>query len=352
MISNCWSWELISGHYEWQSPFPGLRRFRDGISAISQWTGNERREMEKILISCLFGLVDDRVISATSALLELTYLMCYQSHDDNSLDTMQAAINRFHANKEVFVELGIREDFNFQKMHAIQHFIDSIRLFGSADGYSTEISERLHIELAKNAYRATNRRDHTAQMAAWLHRREKVAYFAAYLRWCDANKHVDQTNTGDSDDNNELDSDTIHDPPNPRAVVGPFSTFEIAQKPASQNVSVETLESELEGGYSAPQFLEELAIFLNDTTPDGTAVVEPRDTDTFHLYPQIRLLVPGNPQTGSDRVVERIRAVPARQSASGRITTPAAFGVALVHSPARNPATEGTPLQSELIRTP
>jgi hypothetical protein len=112
------------------------------------------------------------------------------------------------------------------------------------------------------------------------------------------------------------------------------------------------LESELEGGYSAPQFLEELAIFLNDTTPDGTAVVEPRDTDTFHLYPQIRLLVPGNPQTGPDRVVERIRAVPARQSASGRITSPAAFGVALVHSSARNPATEGTPLQSEPIRTP
>jgi hypothetical protein len=339
--------DALDNRFQAQSPFPGLRRFRDGISAILQWTGNKRREMEKILISCLIGLVDNQVISATSALLELTYLMRYQSHNDDSLNTMQAAIDCFHANKEVFMELGIREDFNFQKMHAIQHFIDSIRLFGSADGYSTEISEWLHIDLAKNAYQATNQRNHTAQMAAWLHRREKVAYFAAYLRWCNANKHVDQTNTGDSDDNNELDSDTIHDPPNPRAVVGPFSTFEIAQKPASQNVLVETLESD-----SAPQFLEELAIFLNDTTPDGTAVVEPRDTDTFHLYPQIQLLVPGNPQTGSNRVVERIRAVPARQSALGQTTTPAAFGVALVHAPARNSATEGTPLQSELIRTP
>jgi len=42
------------------------------------------------------------------------------------------------------------------------------------DNYNTEQSERLHIDFAKDAYRATNQRDQYPQMTAWLERREKV----------------------------------------------------------------------------------------------------------------------------------------------------------------------------------
>ena len=37
--------------------------------------------------------------------------------------------------------------------------MSSIQLFGSMDNYNMEQSERLHIDFAKNAYRALNHKD-------------------------------------------------------------------------------------------------------------------------------------------------------------------------------------------------
>src|ERR1700733_15820909 len=54
---------------------------------------------------------------------------------------------------------------------------------GSADGFSTESPERLHINFAKNAYRATNKKNYIKQMTKWLTRQEACHRFANYLQW-------------------------------------------------------------------------------------------------------------------------------------------------------------------------
>ena len=66
----------------------------------------------------------------------------------------------------------------------LEHYVQLIQMFGSADGFNTEWSERLHIDYAKDAYRASNRRDYVAQMTVWLSRQEKVDRFSVYLQWC------------------------------------------------------------------------------------------------------------------------------------------------------------------------
>lgn len=43
-------------------------------------------------------------------------------------------------------------------MHGLQHYIPSIKLFGSLKNISTEIGERLHITECKNLYRASNKK--------------------------------------------------------------------------------------------------------------------------------------------------------------------------------------------------
>jgi hypothetical protein len=83
---------------------------------------------------------------AARALLDFCYYARWEQHDSNSLDAMEDALDTFHANKHVFVELGVRKHFNFQKLHSLEHYVRSIYLFGTADGYSTETSERLHID--------------------------------------------------------------------------------------------------------------------------------------------------------------------------------------------------------------
>ena len=56
----------------------------------------------------------------------------------------------------------------------LMHYIDSIHLLGSADGYNTESPEHLHIELAKDGYRASNKKDYLEQMALWLQQWEAI----------------------------------------------------------------------------------------------------------------------------------------------------------------------------------
>ena len=73
--------------------------------------------------------------------------------------------------------------FNFPKLHSLQHYLDSIRLLGTTDNCNTEATERLHIDLAKDAYRATNKKDYYEQMLLWLERREKIWAFEVVLQW-------------------------------------------------------------------------------------------------------------------------------------------------------------------------
>ena len=61
--------------------------------------------------------------------------------------------------------------------------MSAIRSHGTLDGYNTESPERLHIEFAKLAYRATNKRDFTIQMARWLDWQDTMCRYEGYLAW-------------------------------------------------------------------------------------------------------------------------------------------------------------------------
>jgi len=49
-----------------------------------------------------------------------------------------------------------------------------IEYFGTTDNYNTKYMERLHIDLAKDAYCATNFRDEISQMTTWVHQKEQI----------------------------------------------------------------------------------------------------------------------------------------------------------------------------------
>ncbi|KAF9778022.1 hypothetical protein BJ322DRAFT_1102226 [Thelephora terrestris] len=66
-------------------------------------------------------------------------------HTSETLQLLHQSLRNFHANKHIFVELGIREDFNLPKLHSLVHYVESIELFGTTDNYNTEYTERLHI---------------------------------------------------------------------------------------------------------------------------------------------------------------------------------------------------------------
>ena len=50
----------------------------------------------------------------------------------------------------------------------------NIKLYGTLDNFNTEYTEWLHIDLAKDAYAATNHKDEFTQMTVWLEQKEKI----------------------------------------------------------------------------------------------------------------------------------------------------------------------------------
>ncbi|THU84450.1 hypothetical protein K435DRAFT_571519, partial [Dendrothele bispora CBS 962.96] len=85
--------------------------------------------------------------------------------------------------QQIFVDIGIRSNFRIPKIHFMNHYLESIELFGTLDNFNTEYTERLHIDLAKDAYRSTNRKDEYSQMTKWLERKEKVMRHDNHIQW-------------------------------------------------------------------------------------------------------------------------------------------------------------------------
>lgn len=128
------------------------------------------------------GLSNGCLIWAVHALLDFIYLAQYLIHTDNTLDLLKDALDHFHGNKEIFIDLGIQDGFNTPKLHFSQHY-EYVKLYGTLDNFNIENMERLHIDLTKDAYAATNHKDEFMQMMIWLEQKEQVLLHHQYVEW-------------------------------------------------------------------------------------------------------------------------------------------------------------------------
>ncbi|KAJ3978234.1 hypothetical protein F5890DRAFT_1390304, partial [Lentinula detonsa] len=173
----------MDNRFRTMSPNPNLRHFSKGISSITQWTGNEYRAMSKVYPGLIAGAVDNGVVQAVRALEDFMFYAHFEVHTDHSLAAMDTAWSTFHDRKDVFLELGLRTHFNISKLHNVSHYLESIRSRGTNDNFNTEFSERLHIDLSKNGYRASNKRNFQPQMTKWLTRQEAIHRRDQFMGW-------------------------------------------------------------------------------------------------------------------------------------------------------------------------
>lgn len=170
-------------------PNHNIRLFMKGISTLSRVTGKEHSQMCSFLLSLIVDIrlpnntPSTRLVRAVRALLDFVFLAQYPLHTTETLSRLGDALQRFHDNKDIFVDLGIRTNMNLPKLHSLAHYIMYIKLYGTTDNYNTEYTERLHIELAKDAWRATNSKDEFPQMTLWLERKEKIFRHEKFVKW-------------------------------------------------------------------------------------------------------------------------------------------------------------------------
>ena len=122
-----------------------------------------------------------QLLCAVRSILDFLYLAQLPTHTNKTLQHLQTALETFHSNKSIFIDLGVRKNFNLPKLHSLQHYVSCIESLGTTNNYNTENTERLHIDFAKDAYHATNRKDELPQMTLWLERKEKVLIHQVFI---------------------------------------------------------------------------------------------------------------------------------------------------------------------------
>ncbi|KAJ3715707.1 hypothetical protein C8R42DRAFT_725514 [Lentinula raphanica] len=184
----------IDARCRWLPPNHNIRTFVKGISSLQRVSGEEHAQMSHFILSLIAeaplpnGMSSIRLSRCLRGLVDFIYLAQYPVHSTKTLQLISDALDRFHDNK-IFIDLGIRSDFHIPKIHFMNHYVESITYSGTTDNFNSEYTERLHIDIAKDAYRATNKKDELSQMTLWLERKEKVMKHAAYIDWVKLGKH-------------------------------------------------------------------------------------------------------------------------------------------------------------------
>ena len=260
----------LDSRFKAMNSYPGLRHFGKGISSVSQWTGTEHKEMEKVLLGIVIGILPSRAVTVVQALLDFIYLAQLQMQTSKTLDALEQCLQTFHENKGIIVDLKIREHFNIPKIHAIMHYATCIRALGSPDGYNTESPERLHIDFAKEAYRASNKRDYMEQMALWLQRREAMWVRESYLIWIEDRLGVDDVvaTEEDEDDGDDWDLVQVDDQNRCNTAVNNDESkldlnYSLAKRPPYKNITVDKILLK----FSTIDFISALSTFVRHTFP-------------------------------------------------------------------------------------
>ncbi|KAI0674506.1 hypothetical protein C8Q78DRAFT_1067505 [Trametes maxima] len=292
----------------------GLRHFRHGISKISQWTGSEAKEVEKVLLGLLVGRVSSQALKAIRGLLDFVYYA--QQH------------------------------FDIPKLHSLVHYIEAIRRLGCLDGVNTESSERLHIDYAKKAYRSSSRKDYISQMALWLQRQEAVVRQDAYLGWIggELQRELERDKTAfleaDNLDLHDLgqheddagdtpeDRDGFALPDEVKALRELVNSnvsraYSIPLTPSARRVNLDSLIAH----YGAIAFLDEINEYLRDNYPTATQLTA--HSIQLEVFHSVAVLLPANIHFSNEKRLCKLIAAPAKPRTNDRKPVPARFDCAL-----------------------
>ena len=191
--ANAYGQAEIDARFKRAVPNHHIRVFTGGVTELSRVTGKEHNFMARLILGVIAdmrlarGFDSARLIRAVRALLDFMYISQLPLIWTNHLDLLERALDEFHDNKTIFVDLGIRAAFNLPKLHACLHYVHSIKLFRTPDNYDMQYTEVLH-KKAKASYRASNMKDEYPQMTAWLERREQVVGHEKYIQWREDNR--------------------------------------------------------------------------------------------------------------------------------------------------------------------
>ncbi|KAG9094153.1 hypothetical protein FRC06_011108, partial [Ceratobasidium sp. 370] len=163
-----------------------MRHFGKGISHVQQWTGRESKEMLKQIVPLVAGTLKPPELSElVLSAVDFIYRAHSSSMMNSDLDELDATLETFHRLKVLMVEQGFYGDSarfdRIPKLHMLMHYSHAIRELGTPDGYNMEAPEHLHIEYAKEPWKASNKVRPMKQMITYIQRQEAIRIHRTYM---------------------------------------------------------------------------------------------------------------------------------------------------------------------------
>jgi hypothetical protein len=198
--------------------------------------------------------------------------------------------------------------------------------------------ERLHIDFAKEAYRASNKRDYVEQMAIWLQRHEAMWLRESFLIWVGKRleslmKTTDVSMMDEDEEDAQVELEHVevtqrdinitHDDTRDMLNLNNFR-YSLAKTPPHHNLTVEKLSEKFGTSY----FLTSLSSFLRRNLPGTT--ITPTTCDRFDAYKQIIISLPANQYQCERVVVDRVRTSPSVKASGRALAKAAHFDTAFV----------------------
>ncbi|KAG9079690.1 hypothetical protein FS749_008310 [Ceratobasidium sp. UAMH 11750] len=163
----------------------GLRHFDRGVTGVQQWTGRESKEMAAQILPVVAGTLSAELTEMVRSLIDFMFRAQAPTMTDTDIAAMERDLARFHELKGLLITKGVYktvERFNkIPKLHMLSHYAFMIRELGTPDGFNTEVPERLHIEYAKEPWRASNKVKPMPQMVKYLQRQEAIRIHRTYM---------------------------------------------------------------------------------------------------------------------------------------------------------------------------
>jgi hypothetical protein len=213
------------------------------------------------------------------------------------------------------------------KLHMATHYGASIRLYGTPDGYNSEVPENLHIHYAKKPWRASNKVRPESQMMRYLQRQEAIHIHRSYMNTYHGieveGEHVigggvdEGGPTGMEATGQTLDSSSDNlnvsalEPS--KQVVYPDPKWSIAQNPTHSKVPCRVIERD----YGAKDFIKLLTKLLADQfeTPPYASLLSPNHE--YAVWHRLYLQHLPFPSTARRSHIDTIRANPPPRNHAG-----------------------------------
>jgi hypothetical protein len=115
------------------------------------------------------------MVKCVAALLDFCYFVRRNTICTDTLEKAASALRRFHQYRDIFIQTGVRPGtISLPRQHSLNHYLKSIRLFGSPNGLCSSITESKHIPAVKKPWRRSSRFNALIQMLRTNQRMEKM----------------------------------------------------------------------------------------------------------------------------------------------------------------------------------